>query len=225
MKKLVFAVLFLINASFLSAQNIPSPQHFLGYNLGEHFTLSYKIVNYFNAVAQAAPSIVKIQQYGKTYEGRDMIVAFISSPQNMQNLENIRLNNLRLTGLLHDGVAADVTMPAIIWLSYTVHGNEPAGSEAAMKVLYALANADSAQTKTWLQNVVVIIDPCQNPDGHDRYVNWYNTAVGNTPDANPQSREHNEPWPRGRTNHYNFDLNRDWAWQTQIEMQQKLKLL
>ena len=119
---------------------------------------------------------------------------------------------------------ADINSPAIVWLSYNIHGNEPASTEAAMKVLYALVDPSNAETKQWLQNVVVVIDPCQNPDGRDRYVNWYNNAVGKNFNADPQSREHDEPWPYGRTNHYNFDMNRDWAWQTQKEMQQKLKL-
>ncbi len=223
MKKICL-VCFLLISTVLSAQNIPSPKQFLGYELGEHFTPSYKIVNYFNAVAQAASTTVKIQQYGETNERRALIAAFISSPQNIQNLENIRLNNLRLAGIQKDNTSPDVNMPAIVWLSYNVHGNEPSSSEAAMKVLYALADPGNAQAKEWLQHVVVIIDPCQNPDGRDRYVNWYNSAVGNNFNADPQSREHDEPWPYGRTNHYNFDLNRDWAWQTQKESRQKIKL-
>ncbi len=224
MKKLFCAGFLLLTTFILSAQSIPSPQQFLGYELGEHFTPGYKIVNYFNAVAQAAPSMVKVQKYGETNERRDMIVAFISSPQNIQNLENIRQNNLRLADIQKDGTAADVNAPAIVWLSYNVHGNEPSSSEAAMKVLYALTDPNNEQAKQWLQNVVVVIDPCQNPDGRDRYVNWYNNATGNHYNVDPQSREHDEPWPYGRTNHYNFDLNRDWAWQTQKESQQKLKL-
>jgi hypothetical protein len=221
----IFSVIFLsLIAISLCAQNIPSPKQYLGYELGEHFTPSYKIVNYFNAVAQAAPSMVKVQKYGETNEGRDMIVAFISSPQNIQNLENIRQNNLRLADIQKDNTSPDVNAPAIVWLSYNVHGNEPSSSEAAMKVLYALVDPDNTQAKQWLQNVVVVIDPCQNPDGRDRYVNWYNNAVGDYFNADPQSREHDEPWPYGRTNHYNFDLNRDWAWQTQKESQQKVKL-
>ena len=224
MKKIFIVYLLLCTTIILSAQTIPSPQQFLGYELGEHFTPCYKIDNYFNAVAQASPSTVKALKYGETNEGRDLMVAFISSPQNIQNLENIRQNNLRLAGILKDNIAPDVNMPAIIWLSYNVHGNEPSSSEAAMKVLYALVDPSNTQTKQWLQNVVVIIDPVQNPDGRDRYVNWYNNAVGKNFNADPQSREHDEPWPYGRTNHYNFDLNRDWAWQTQKETQQKVKL-
>jgi hypothetical protein len=224
MKK-IFSIIFLLLITIsLFAQNIPSPQQFLGYELGEHFTPSYKIVNYFNAIAQVAPSMVKVQKYGETNEGRDMIAAFISSPQNIQNLENIRQNNLRLADIQKGNTSPDVNAPAIVWLSYNVHGNEPSSSEAAMKVLYALVDPNNAQAKQWLQNVVVVIDPCQNPDGRDRYVNWYNNAVGDHFNADPQSREHDEPWPYGRTNHYNFDLNRDWAWQTQKESQQKIKL-
>lgn len=224
MKKL-FLVCFLFAKIFsVCAQNIPSPQQFLGYDIGEHFTPGYKIVAYFNAVAASASSMVKVQKYGETNERRDLIAAFISSPQNIQNLENIRKNNLRLAGLLNDGTAADVNAPAIVWLSNNVHGNEPSSSEAAMKVLYALVDPGNTQTKQWLQNTVVVIDPCQNPDGRDRYVNWFNTATGNHFNADPQSREHDEPWPYGRTNHYNFDLNRDWAWQTQKESREKVKL-
>src|SRR6478736_128680 len=195
MKKNLLVFLLLCTTIILSAQNIPSPKQFLGYELGEHFTPGYKIDNYFNAVAQAAPSMVKVQKYGETNEGRDMIAAFISSSQNIQNLENIRQNNLRLAGILKDNTPADINMPAIIWLSYNVHGNEPSSSEAAMKVLYALADPNNTQAKQWLQHTVVVIDPCQNPDGRDRYVNFYNTATGNHFDADPQSREHDEPWP------------------------------
>lgn len=223
MKKKLLACFLLLTSFILSAQNIPTPKQFLGYELGEHFTPSYKVVAYFNAVAQAAASNIKLQKYGETNEGRDLIAAFISSPQNIQNLENIRQNNMRLADMQNDGTA-DINAPAIVWLSYNIHGNEPSSTEAAMKVLYALVDPTNTQSKQWLQNVVVVIDPCQNPDGRDRYVNWYNISVGNNFNADPQSREHDEPWPYGRTNHYNFDMNRDWAWQTQKEMQEKLKL-
>ncbi len=224
MKRINIIIILLCITTILSAQNVLSPKQFLGYELGERFTPCYKIDNYFNAVAQASPSTVKTFKYGETNEGRDLMVAFISSAQNIQNLENLRQNNLRLAGMLKDNTPADVNMPAIVWLSYNVHGNEPSSAEAAMKVLYALADPSNTQTKQWLQNAVVIIDPIQNPDGRDRYINWYNNAVGKNFNADPQSREHDEPWPYGRTNHYNFDLNRDWAWQTQKESQQKVKL-
>lgn len=222
MKKILTA-LFLIQTLVLHAQTLQSPEQFLGYKPGAHFTPHYKIVNYFNAVAQAKPDMVKIEKYGETYEHRDLILTYIASPENLQRLDAIRMNNLRLAGMTKDKMAPSTDAPAIVWLSYNVHGNEPSSSEAAMMVLYALVDPNNAQTKEWLKNTVVIIDPCINPDGRDRYVTWYNTAVGANANPNPASREHDEPWPYGRTNHYNFDLNRDWAWQTQIETQQRMK--
>ena len=237
----------------------PSPDVFLGYPLGSHFTPHDKIVAYFRQVARSVPDRMLLKEYGKTYEGRPLLLAFIASPENLRRLEAIRLNSLRLAGVVHDSVAADEGGPVIVWLSYNVHGNEPASSEAAMKTLYALVGAGSGGgggvsgggggaggggvsgggmgtgigpgdlsamgggPAAWLKNTVVILDPCINPDGRDRYVNWYNGVVGEQPNPDPQSREHREPWPRGRSNHYNFDLNRDWAWQTQIETQQRLK--
>lgn len=216
-------VIFLLFQLAAYAQNAPTPEQFLGYKIGTHFTPHYKIVNYFTAVAQAKPAMVKLEKYGQTYEGRDLMIACIASPENLKRLEAIRENNLHTTGILKDNSAALNDAPAIVWLSYNVHGNEPASSEAAMLTLFALADDNNAQTKEWLKNTVVIIDPCINPDGRDRYANWYNSVVGKNWNADPQAREHAEPWPHGRTNHYNFDLNRDWAWQTQIETRQRIK--
>ena len=204
------------------AQTVPTPENFLGYPLGTHFTPHHNIVGYFRAVAAAEPDHMKLEQYGTTPEGRPLLLAYIATPENLKRLEEIRQNNLRLAGVLHDGKAADEHAPVIVWLSYNVHGNEPASSEAAMKMLYWLVNPKS-QLAGLLSNVVVIIDPCINPDGRDRYVSWYNDVVGGQPNPDPQAREHSEPWPRGRTNHYNFDLNRDWAWQTQAETQARMK--
>ncbi len=223
MGKILLAVAFVILSQVSFSQNVVSPEKFLGYSLGSHFTPHFKIVSYFKQVAEQAPSMVKLEQYGETNEGRPLLLAYIATPENLQRLDAIRLNNLRLAGIAKDKMAADENAPAIIWLSYNVHGNEAASSEAAMKTIYELVNPESKQTKEWLKNVVVIIDPCINPDGRDRYVNWYNTVVGKDANPDPQSREHSEPWPGGRTNHYNFDLNRDWAWQTQIETQQRMK--
>lgn len=206
-----------------SAQTLQSPEQFLGYKIGTRFTRHHKIVEYFKAVAQAKPDMVKTEKYGETNEGRELMLAYVALPENLKKLDAIRKNNLRIAGLSKDKMAAVTDgAPAIVWLSYNVHGNEAASSEAAMLTLFALVDDNNAQTKEWLKNTVVIIDPCINPDGRDRYVNWYNNAVGKNYNVDPQAREHQEPWPRGRTNHYNFDLNRDWAWQTQIETQQRL---
>ena len=216
---LFYALLFFFSTAFSQA---PSPEAFLGYPLGKHFTPHDKIVAYFKEVARTASGQMKLEQYGTTYEGRPLLLAYIASPENLRRLEEIRLNNLRLAGV-SDKTAGDESGPVIVWLSYNVHGNEPSSSEAAMKTLYTLVDPSERRSATWLKNTVVIIDPCINPDGRDRYVNWFNDVVGSQPNPDRQAREHQEPWPRGRTNHYNFDLNRDWAWQTQTETRQRLK--
>lgn len=212
----------LFTAAF--SQKLLSPKEFFGYEAGTHFTPHFQLINYIKSVAQARPDIVKAESYGTTYEGRELLIAYVALPENLKRIEDIRKNNLRIAGILQDGIAADANhAPAIVWLSYNVHGNEPASSEAAMLTLYTLVNDTSKTIQNWLKNTVVIIDPCINPDGRDRYVNWYNSAASIPYNVNPQSREHQEPWPRGRTNHYYFDLNRDWAWQTQTETVQRLK--
>ena len=203
-------------------QVVPSPEQFLGYKPGSRFTPHYQVLAYFRAVAQARPDMVKTDTYGRTSENRELLVTYITAPGQVSQLESMRLNNLRLAGELNDQPAT-VNAPAIVWLSYNVHGNEPSSSEAAMQTLYALVDPNNTQTKQWLQHTIVVIDPCINPDGRDRYVNWFNSVTGKYYNVDPQSREHDEPWPGGRSNHYNFDLNRDWAWQTQIESQQRLK--
>jgi hypothetical protein len=223
MKKIFLLFAMIISIATI-AQTVQSPEQYLGYKVGTRFTRHHKIVEYFKAVAQAKPDMVKTEKYGETNEGRELMLAYIALPENLQKLDAIRKNNLRVAGLTKDRMAPLTEgAPAIVWLSYNVHGNEPASSEAAMLTLYALVDPNNAQTKEWLKNTVVIIDPCINPDGRDRYANWYNIAVGKNYNVDPQAREHAEPWPMGRTNHYNFDLNRDWAWQTQIETQQRIK--
>ena len=217
----IILTVFLLFFSYSHAQ-LQSPDEFLGYELGTRFTPHYRIVSYFDHAAATMPGIMKLVRYGKTNEGRDLLLAIVASPENFPKLEEIRKNNLRLTGMLNDQ-PGDAQAPAIVWLSYNVHGNEASSSEVSMKCLYALLNPGNVQTKEWLKNTVVIIDPCLNPDGRDRYVNWFNQVTGSSPDASPETREHSEPWPGGRTNHYNFDLNRDWAWQTQVETRQRMK--
>ena len=224
MKKLLLSLLVIfLSVPFLFAQT-QTPEQFLGYKIGTRFTPHWKIVDYFKYVAAYNTSTVKLQQYGQTNEGRPLLVVYVSNASNISNLENIRLNNLRLANMSTDKAAATTNTPPIVWLSYNVHGNEASSSEASMLTLYSLVDPTNAQTKQWLQNTVVVIDPCLNPDGRDRYVNWYNSVVGKNFNPSLNAREHNEPWPGGRTNHYNFDLNRDWAWQTQIESQQRVKL-
>jgi hypothetical protein len=222
LKKISLLLLYVSFTCFAFAQGIQSPSEFLGYKLGSQFTAHFRIVEYFKYVATASKN-VKLLQYGTTNEGRPLIAMFIASDENIGRLEEIRQHNLSLAGL--GSANANLTnMPVIVWLSYNVHGNEPSSSEAAMQALFEMANTANARTQPWLKNTVVVIDPCLNPDGRERYVNYYNSVKGASPDADPSSREHSEPWPGGRVNHYYFDLNRDWAWQTQKETQARVGL-
>jgi hypothetical protein len=212
---LLISFLLTFFAGTLQAQSttIQSPDEFLNYKLGSRFTPHHKIVDYFQYVDGLSDRIQLIE-YGETYELRPLIAAIISSPANLKRIEDIRQNNLRRTGMLA-GDTKDENI-AIVYLSYTVHGNEAAGAESSMAVLYDLLKANTPYSK-WLENTVVIMDPTLNPDGNNRYTQWSNSVSANPNNPHPSTREHNEPWPGGRTNHYYFDLNRDWAWQTQQE--------
>ncbi|WP_445748968.1 M14 family metallopeptidase [Polaribacter sp.] len=213
--KTLFLVAFL-SISQLFSQNIQSPSEFLGYEIGSRFTRHHKVVDYFEYVSKSLPN-VKLEKYGETNEHRPLYVSYISSEENIKNLEEIRKANLSQTGILKGNTDSKV---AIVWLSYNVHGNEASSTEASMLTLYELVTSK----KEWLKNTLVIIDPCINPDGRDRYVNWYNQVKSTPFDISQDAKEHYEPWPGGRPNHYLFDLNRDWAWATQVETQQRLKV-
>ena len=214
MKK-IFTLFFLLAITTAWAQ-LQSPSDFLGYELGSEFSRHADVVRYFEHVALNS-NRVTYQNYGKTNERRPLTYAVVSSEKNMANLESIRTNNLKQTGLLSGNSSPDI---AIVWLSFNVHGNEASSTEAAMTTLYQLIT----EKQTWLENTVVIIDPCVNPDGRDRYANWYNQVKATPYNKSQIAAEHHEPWPGGRPNHYLFDLNRDWAWASQVETQQRLKI-
>lgn len=213
MKHLLLLLTCISTLSFGQNQ-LKTPDEFLGYTLGERFTRHHAVVDYFEYVDQNLDNVI-IQKYGETYEHRPLMVAILSSPENMAKLDDIRLNNLKRTR--YESGQADDNGIAIVWLSYNIHGNEASSIEASMRTIHTLADPNNAQSKEWLKNTVVIIDPCINPDGRDRYANFYNQNGNKDFDPNGDAMEHHEPWPGGRPNHYLFDLNRDWAWQTQTE--------
>ncbi|WP_439150907.1 M14 family metallopeptidase [Winogradskyella sp.] len=219
MQKLIIVLLVSLSLqTIVIAQNLQSPSEFLGYDIGTQFSRHHQVVDYFKAISNAVPNQVKLEQYGTTNERRPLYLAYVTSEANMNKLETIRENNLKNTGII-DGKPSSTDV-AIVWLSYNVHGNEASSSEAAMLTLFKLLT----EHKELLENTVVIIDPCINPDGRDRYVNWYNETTSQPYNIDKQASEHNEPWPGGRPNHYLFDLNRDWAWATQVETQSRLKV-
>ena len=222
LKRISLSLLCLSIACLAFAQQIQSPTEFLGYKLGSQFTPHFRVIDYFKYVSGVSKN-VKLLQYGSTNEGRPLVAMFIASGENIGRLEEIRDHNLSLAGLGTSNTPLK-DAPVIVWLSYNVHGNEPSSSEAAMQALYELSSPANKRTQPWFKNTVVVIDPCLNPDGRERYINYYNSVKGSVPNADPASREHSEPWPGGRVNHYYFDLNRDWAWQTQKETRARVAL-
>lgn len=198
----------------INAQDLKSPSQFLGYALGSQFTRHHQVIDYYEYLAQNASDRVQLREYGKTNERRPLLLAYISSEENMGNLENIRTAHLQST------TGESNATKVIVWLSYNVHGNESVSTEASMQTIYKLLTSKS----DYLENTVVIMDPCINPDGRDRYVNWYNQYKNVPNNVDPNSKEHHEGWWNGRSNHYMFDLNRDWAWLTQVESQNRLKV-
>jgi hypothetical protein len=216
-KNLFFLLAITVFTTLSFSQNLKSPSDFLGYNIGTQFSRHNQVIDYFQSVAQAVPNQVKLEKYGETNERRPLYLAYVSSAENIKNLSNIRENNLKNAGLMNGEASPDI---AIVWLSYNVHGNEASSTEASMQTLYELLT----EKQDWLKNTVIIIDPSVNPDGRDRYVNWYNETASQPYDIDPQASEHNEPWPGGRPNHYLFDLNRDWAWATQVETKSRLNV-
>jgi hypothetical protein len=211
MFKNLFALLGVVTFSF---GQIQSPAEFLGYELGDSFTRHHKVVEYYQQLAAADPDRVVLEKYGETNEGRPLYLVFLGSKNSISNREQIRVNHLKTL------VGESTEDYSIVWLSYNVHGNESVSTEASMKTAFKLLTEKSH----FLDNTLVIIDPCINPDGRDRYVNWYNQTKNKRIQPDPNSAEHFEPWHSGRTNHYVFDLNRDWVWMTQVESKARLPL-
>lgn len=205
--------------------DIPTPESYLGYELGTQYTLYADVVGYIRAVTEASDRI-SMHEYARTYEDRPLHYLIITSPNNHARIETIRENNLKLADpSLSAAEASDLisSQPVIPWLSYNVHGNEPSSTEAAMQVIYQLAANQDAATLELLDAAVVIIDPTINPDGRDRYVYWYRSMQSHVLNQNRADIEHSEPWPGGRTNHYWFDLNRDWVWLVHPESRGRLE--
>lgn len=223
LKIIVLFSLLLTIISQIEAQSITqSPEEFLNFKKGDRFLRHHQVVSYYEYIARQFPNQVKLIPYGSTNEGRPLMVAIVTSPENFSQLEEIRTNNLKSIGLMEGKPTKK--QPAIGWLSYNVHGNESCGTNTAPFTIYELLNSNNSRSKAILSNTVVILDPCINPDGYDRYVNFYNQKVGGIYNPTPSAIEHNEPWPGGRFNHYLFDLNRDWAWQVQKESQERMVL-
>lgn len=209
---------------------IPTQEKVLGYAPGERISSHASIVKYVEALTAAAPQRIKMWDYAKTWEGRRLIYAAVGSETNIRRLPEIqatmkKLSDPRQTGA-EEAARLMKTLPAVIWLGYGVHGNEISSPDAALLTAYHLIAArKDPVVDAILANVVVLIDPLQNPDGRDRFVRHFEQSEGIEPEAHPFALEHTEPWPGGRTNHYHFDMNRDWFALTQPETRGRVKTL
>jgi murein tripeptide amidase MpaA len=200
---------------------VPSPEEFLEYGIGEQHTRHDLIVAYFYKLAEVSNK-TSIEVYGKTHEGRKLVILTVSSENNLLNLEAIKEKHLAFVDPNKNPTNSD-ELPVFIQLGYNVHGNEPSSSEAALLTAYTLVASNSTEVENYLNNGVVFIDPTINPDGRDRHTQWANQYKANSLVSDNSDAEHNEAWPRGRTNHFWFDLNRDWLLAVHPESQGKLK--
>lgn len=210
---------FYPNASY--RDDIPTLEQVIGHRWGEKITMHHEAERYLHALAQASPN-VRLVKYGETWEGRALYYLIIASEANLARIDAIKAAMRKLANPRQIGAAEAqdliASMPSIVWLAYGVHGNEISSPDAGLLTAYHLvAMQNDTLTKRVLENTVVLIDPMQNPDGRDRFINYFRQTRGRWPDANQRAAEHRETWPGGRTNHYLFDMNRDWFAQTQPE--------
>ena len=202
-------------------ENIQSPEEFLGYEIGFEHTRHDLIVSYLNYLSNSSKK-AEIIKYGESHEGRDLIMLTVSSTNNLSNLDKIKQEHLKYT-VPKSNLEVNKNLPVIINLGYGVHGNEPSSAEAAILAAYTLVASENIKIKRLIENSVVFIDPTINPDGRDRHSQWANQYKSINLVADSNDAEHNEMWPKGRTNHYWFDLNRDWLLAINPESRGKLK--
>lgn len=209
---------------------IPTFADVLGYQPGERITWHRDAIRYFEALSDAAPERLSVTPYATSWEGRELVYVIVSAAENMARIDDVkagmqRLANPRITSA-SEAAQIIATQPAVTWLSYGVHGNEISSTDAAMLTAYhLLASRGDERVAGIMRDTVVVIDPMQNPDGRDRFVHHFEISEGLVPDADRISAEHDEPWPGGRTNHYLFDLNRDWFILTQPETRGRIRIL
>lgn len=187
---------------------IPTPASILGYEVGEWHVSHDKLVQYMTTLA-ASSDRVSIENRGATYEDRPLLLLTITHPDNHKDIERIREEHLQLSAPNSESLRVE-EMPIVVYQGFSIHGNEPSGANAGLMVAYHLVASQAAETEQLLREAVILFDPSYNPDGLQRFAYWANTNKNKTLTADNNDREYNEVWPRGRTNHYHFDLNRDW---------------
>jgi hypothetical protein len=224
MKNIIYTLLFLMTPAAGLAQvnldyylpdnvsynpDIPTPEEVIGHQVGEWHITHDKLVQYMYALADASDRVT-IEEYARSYEDRPLLLLTITSPANHANIESIKQNQQALTDPNASSDLDIENMPVIVTLGHSVHGNEPSGANASMLAAYHFAAATGNEMDAMLDNSVILLDPSFNPDGLNRFASWVNIHKSATTVTDPNSREFDEVWPGGRTNHYWFDLNRDW---------------
>ena len=210
------------------SNKIDKPSVYLGFEIGERVASPYQISNAIIAWANQSDRMI-VKEYARSHEDRPLYAVFISSPENLNNLDTIKEN----LNLLSDGINTNANkarllieeLPAIAWMAYSIHGNETSGADAAMASIYHFIASEDKDTLEMLDNMVIIIDPMMNPDGRARFAKSLEQYRGTAPNYDDQSLLHTGDWPYGRTNHYFFDLNRDWIYVTQPETRGRVKLI
>ncbi|WP_268223709.1 M14 family metallopeptidase [Sinomicrobium oceani] len=188
--------------------DIPTPKQVIGHEVGEWHVTHDKLIEYMKALAEASDRIT-FQERGTTYEGRTLPLLVITAPENHNRIEEIRQQHLRLSETGADKLDTG-NMPVVVYQGFSIHGNEPSGSNAAMVLAYYLAAGEGPAIDDLLRNTVILLDPAFNPDGLQRFAYWANTNKSKNLNPDNNEREYHEVWPGGRTNHYWFDMNRDW---------------
>ena len=202
-------------------QSIPQPQTLLGYEVGTWHVSHDKLVHYMHRLAESSDRI-QIENRGSTYEGRPILLLTITSPENHSRIEEIKSNHIALTESGADQISIE-DQPLVVYQGFSIHGNEPSGANSGLLLAYHLAASNAPETLKMLDELVILFDPSFNPDGLQRFAYWANTNKNQNLTADPNDREYNEVWPRGRTNHYWFDLNRDWLPTQLPESQARIK--
>lgn len=202
--------------------SIPTPKSIIGHEVGEWHVTHDRLVTYMKALDEASDRI-SFEITGYTHETRPLLLLTITSPKNHQNLEAIRTQHVQLTDPAKSGSLNVSTMPIVFYQGYSIHGNEASGVNAALLMAYHYAAAQGAEIEKFLDNTVVLFDPCYNPDGVQRFSSWVNSRKSKVISTDANDTEHNEAWPGGRFNHYWFDLNRDWLVAQHPESQARVR--
>jgi hypothetical protein len=204
--------------------NVPTPASFLGFEVGDWHASHDQQLGYMRELARTSKRI-QLREYGKTHERRPLICLTITHPDNLKRLDEIKSTREQWINPDIQPSVQVQDLPAVLYMGYSIHGNEASGANAALAVAYWLAAAQGDDVEQLLKNTIILLDPCFNPDGMQRFSSWVNTRRSQSLVPDPTHDEFNETWPSGRTNHYWFDLNRDWLVMQQPESEGRVRIL